>query len=150
MNEKYYTPTIEEFHVGFEYEYRKADEEWRNNEDDEVACDLLNDPINQIERDIKNKRIRVKYLDRADIESEGWGGHQKPMVSLIEGKTTVYNDTWILDKYKLFAWLNSPEAPQTTIRILAVRGDKSEVILFHGTIKNISELRRLQKQLGIK
>lgn len=62
MKDKYYTPSIEEFHVGFEFE--------------------LKDPITQIwvkfifEEDklwfIKSNISRVKYLNKEDIESLGF------------------------------------------------------------------------------
>ena len=61
---EYYTPEIEEFHVGFECEYKEPDEEAF--ESDELT-----------ERDVAYllaypDRARVKYLDKEDIESLGF------------------------------------------------------------------------------
>jgi len=71
MENKYYTPTIEEFHVGFEFEFRHSDykeDGWKKfttpvfnmeREDCPFACQTL-------------EEYRVKYLDREDIESLGF------------------------------------------------------------------------------
>jgi hypothetical protein len=72
--DKYYTPVIEEFHVGFEYKYYeqclfylpdKKTPIWINKvfgneyeELDSVAYDIEQTPSN----------IKVKYLDKVDIE----------------------------------------------------------------------------------
>ena len=80
MENKYYKPTIEEFHVGFEYEYwdtlgdghydwfegtyyyMKQTDKPKNGGHVVWSIDSLIKAINDLE-------IRVKYLDREDIES---------------------------------------------------------------------------------
>lgn len=67
MEKKYYTPKIEEFHVGFEFESR-----WNNNswEKHTWKLDSFLCLIGHGEYDFSNYgELRVKYLDRADIES---------------------------------------------------------------------------------
>ena len=73
-NSKYYTPSIEEFHVGFEYELNTQSpqnykdgygwvktsirtDNWRTN------MDIVSSGK------VDGERIRVKYLDRIDLES---------------------------------------------------------------------------------
>ena len=58
---KYYTPTIEEFHVEFEYfENQKKDKFY------------LSDDIYKMQKKIRSGFIKIKYLDREDIESFGF------------------------------------------------------------------------------
>jgi hypothetical protein len=66
---KYYTPTIEEFHIGFEYEVLA--------EDFGINTFLWLKHTNPyrieiLENFIESNYVRVKYLDREDIESLGW------------------------------------------------------------------------------
>ena len=67
MNEKYYTPKIKEFYVGFEYEWKcdGTQTDWTKS-----TCSILMNPL-----DVDARRIneyRVKYLDQEDIESLGF------------------------------------------------------------------------------
>lgn len=66
---KYYTPEIEEFHIGFEYEYEDINEggastSWYKG----ILQPNEGYIIDQIYND-ENREYRVKYLDREDIES---------------------------------------------------------------------------------
>jgi hypothetical protein len=63
---KYYTPEIEEFHVGFEFEYRNIGGEW------EVRSYPVDSYVHITQSLIDIDCIRVKYLDREDIESFGF------------------------------------------------------------------------------
>ena len=62
MENKYYTPGVEEFHVGFEYELQADDELW-------YWSNVWQDIILKC---IEGGRCRVKHLDREDIESLGF------------------------------------------------------------------------------
>ena len=78
-NELYYTPSIEEFHVGFGFEafhhndwyFGEGGECWVKKQwnayDDWSHFGLAN-----LEGAIQNGWIRVKYFDKGDIENEGW------------------------------------------------------------------------------
>jgi hypothetical protein len=68
MDNKYYTPKVEEFHVGFNYELLILDDIqwWKETivrKDNRFDC--FDDYLNE-------KRIRIKYLDKEDIESLGF------------------------------------------------------------------------------
>ena len=79
MEDKYYLPKIEEFHVGFEYEQHEIinerDPHWKMMV---KKMGFSKKEINQIFynvdliENLDQKRIRVKYLDRSDIESLGF------------------------------------------------------------------------------
>ena len=80
--EKYYTPGIEEFYVGFEYEYRDTTEvgssgltaEWTECVGD---FDSLSIAFSDYEHNSKFSELyRVKYLDREDIMELGF--YQSP------------------------------------------------------------------------
>jgi hypothetical protein len=129
MENKYYTPELEEFHVGFEYQelwgLENINEEWLPQIYDE------NDSIRTL-----CETLRVKCLDREDIESLGW----KYVPDLSEGDG---NMRW----YGLFK-LN-----EFTITLGLIEGSeiirKGKNTIFEGVIKNKSELKKLMKQLNI-
>ena len=127
MSDKYYTPEIEEFHVGFEYQGRNTFKEGNpyqsyiiENEDELKVCILTVD------------EVRVKHLDQEDIESLG---------------ETVYKDGKI--------YFNNNELPPLAITFsgddssIIIEGIISKCVLFMGKIKNKSELKRILKQIGV-
>jgi hypothetical protein len=62
---KYYTPSIEEFHVGFECEVVQ-EAKW-------VKVEVIDSNMGYFERRLnEGESARVKYLDREDIESFGF------------------------------------------------------------------------------
>ena len=85
MKDKYYTPEIEEFHVGFEFEYeywdilRGVNYDWH--EEVYYQMSQTKEPkkgghtlwsIDSLSNAIKEESIRVKHLDKEDIESLGF------------------------------------------------------------------------------
>ena len=66
---KYYTPEIEEFHVGFEYEEQVEPGKWAWNTCHPNTFEKLYDWDSM---DMLKIRTRVKYLDQEDIESLGF------------------------------------------------------------------------------
>lgn len=129
MKDKYYTPTIEEFHVGFEFEYRNStDKTWYKQIFNRGIGFALNPTVED---------CRVKYLDKEDIESLGFKQTDKV-------NSSVYN------KENVTIWLgDSTKGMFTAIK----KVDRIRVVgiteLFCGDIKNKSELKRLLKQLNI-
>lgn len=166
MNEdnKYYTPTIEEFHVGFEYEYKSEDGsystfadskgEWKKkifNNEAEYDYEELTE-FQSIESALQDeyKRygdVRVKHLDKEDIESLEW--KQLKMKSATAPDITFYrlpytdprgnHDSVILSFNPNNNWvlisLNDTMVPGNT--------------LFAGTVKNKSRLSLLMQMVGI-
>lgn len=128
-NKKYYTPDISEFHVGFEYEFRDFKNPEKFNKE-VVTLDNL-EFLDVIEGWIKLKDIKVKYLDKEDIEELGW-----KIVEVIDDFTITASK----DEFRLFYFLN--------LKNLKVLGNTS--IKFEGFIKNKSELKKLMQQLNIK
>ena len=71
---KYYVPSIKEFHVGFEYlccygvDWDKIPDDLAN----EFVRTFIGETIKEVEEYLGDDSIRVKYLDREDIESLGY------------------------------------------------------------------------------
>ncbi len=144
--EKYYTPSIEEFHVGFEYEYSDNIEysNWIKH-----TINNLPDYIDCVE-DIKYELIRVKYLDREDIESFGF----ESIVTKSIGKKhyTMSGEKSTRGNLLLeHDWLNDKITIKTPnyIRDASGRFDGYIVYVYRLIIKNKSEFSRLLKQLSI-
>jgi len=131
MSEIYYIPSIEDFHVGFEYEL-SIDNEWHN-------CGYH--PIDMAEAErflsqLNDGLIRVKYLDKEDIES------LKYVQTKFDGVLNFNKDSIGI------CWMeNCPS--NITITDTNLNGNVPTKILFNGIIRNISELKVLLKQLGI-
>ncbi len=74
MENKYYIPTIEEFHVGFLYE-RKNGEDWQKAEFGVTDCfgTFAKGYENEFEEIYKGLRdVRVRYLTIEDLKKEGY------------------------------------------------------------------------------
>jgi hypothetical protein len=77
---KYYTPELEEFHIGFKYEYNCNSDiygrKWIVNnlslEDIQQDCDGGYEYSNPYNASNYGVSIRVKYLDENDIKDLGW------------------------------------------------------------------------------
>jgi len=148
---KYYTPEIEEFFHGFEYEvwYSSAytEEKWIKEtfeffDEKEIyhydCVDLIPSFKNH------GDSIRVKYLDKEDIESLGWkrdnmGAHQ------------LTNQIYNKNNYLLMH-----DSVNNKISIIIRDPSKDSDMLIKGimrsvnflSIKNKSELKKLMKQLN--
>jgi len=125
MENKYYTPSIEEFFVGFEYEEEDSLEDnlWIKRTLD------FNYGWLEIPQDFANDK-RVKYLDSSDIEELGFIFEEQ-----VAGKITFkYTKNNFIELHKLY----------TTILIL-----NNGRTIFEGFIKNKSELIRLLGWLNV-
>ena len=129
---KYYTPTIEEFYVGFGYEaFGITDlQDW-----DYYVFNA--DDFNWALFDEKYmSSFRVKYLDQSDIESLGWI-HDQYAGDGTHVLNFKHND-WFLN-----FWHNSSNP------LVEIGRDEYDTGFF-GNCKNISELKRILKQIEYK
>jgi len=119
---KYYTPDISEFHIGFEYEFQNTSRyAWKPNVIDESNITPV---IKDIQRGNTDYNYRVKYLDVADIESLGFKQYYE-QYQFIKGNAIIVLKS---DKSILI---------------------ESGMNKFYGKIKNKSELKKLLIQLNI-
>ncbi len=156
---KYYIPEIEEFHPGFEFEYLTVDDDWQKDIFDSVKPgdheQMPFDLIKRIFNSDRSKELRVKYLDREDIEGMGFSeltseDKIKTNCGMVGGtsfKKIVENEkiriTFILQFSGVYMMIN-----KLTERSL--RGyNEFFRICFDGKLKNKSELKKVLKQIGI-
>lgn len=136
MESKYYTPDLEEFHIGFEYQY-KSFSNWSNHTlKDFWLCDNDGCIEDYVLTQQTLNSFRVKYLDQQDIESLGWKGNES---------NTVY---FKKDNYRLVHWITK-EGRDISIYENYDGGLEEETLIRSSKIKNKSELRKLMKQLRI-
>lgn len=146
MENKYYTPEIEEFCVGFEYESRIAgyDDEWTKETIYAMFRDGWESNIDDVLAMYRDggDEFRVKYLDSSDIESLGFEpiDYVERYRFKIPGITAYIKENIHISFYPYEA--NIDESVRGKIWI----GSKNFDYKFKGTIKNLSELKKLLKQ----
>jgi len=143
---KYYTPEISEFHIGFRYEAKNNETfEWEKviqisgfAGSEHYDRDLIN---------LANDQFRVKCLDKQDIEELGWEyvGESNYYKGDIRYRIKNKGNTWL--------WLNV--ARQGDYQILISSFDtgfslEGDSFLFDGDIKNYNELKKLMLMLEIE
>jgi len=167
MEDNYYVPALEEFHYGFEYEmiphtkvalvdYGKKNKamelieckDYKKGVYGETYVNLFGESLNTIKESIKSKTIRVKYLDREDIESFGF-----ELVSEREGVKLwfekkehygrIHSDTGYHYCHLYLEY--DPKYKTLVVRADVSDGQEKEKF-FEGVIKNKSELRKLFKE----
>jgi len=73
MENKYYTPAIEDLHVGYEYEYRVGKNyAWNTAKILDLYTDRDGCGTYEVEQYLGEGNIRTPYLTKEQIESEGW------------------------------------------------------------------------------
>lgn len=161
--DKYYTPNLEEFYTGFEFEYKPKEGPWvkvnynnwmspsKGMELDFCTENELLRNFNKL--DLATKRlniVRVKYLDHEDIESLGWKYIQNNSIGKDHYKG-LFSES--LKGNLLFEhdWLNNKITIKTPNYIRDGSGNFDGYIIYINRliIKNKSELKVLMKQLGI-
>jgi hypothetical protein len=142
---KYYTPEIEEFHVGFEYEHNALSGNLPINYtkiihsiDDNILDIFVKIEVTSI--------IRVKYLDQEDIESLGWirkhewEGNDEEQRYFITNEFTAFELKVRKESVSLYC---------TPIEFYGADGPAWYSIVTRINCKNKTELKRLIKNLDI-
>lgn len=135
---KYYTPSIEEFHVGFLFQQKISD-----------AGDDLYDWDNMFMTTDFPEDVnltRVKYLDKEDIESLGWLYGGKSPEEYLGFNAKVDDTIYHLAIRETHVHINKAVPGERLDMGTSMRNST----LFNGRIKNKSELKRLMKQLDIQ
>ena len=143
MENKYYTPEIEEFYVGFEYESRIAgyDDEWTEETIYAMFRDGWESNIDDVLAMYKDggDKFRVKHLDSSDIESLGF--KLDPIRSYLN-----YRNCFSLLINELYGLSLDHIYNENKIILRGHKVDYPTKTLFEGIIKNLSELKKLLKQ----
>ena len=149
MKDKYYTPSIEEFHVGFEYETPTKDnvlyDVGKGIWEKKIVSDKSSFGV--LGHDVMYG-ARVKYLDQEDIESLGFEFKYNEKNNENIAFTKKYDNHPRYDNQCVDIIWN-----HVSNHILICEGDNETcwsdwVIRFSGKIKNKSELKRILKQIG--
>jgi hypothetical protein len=143
ITDKYYTPSIEELYIGFECEV--CDEwDWKDKKYNyrpltlaRRGLDYLTLNYNGITKytgkEVKYWKLRVKYLDKEDIESLGFKNDGDRF--------------WDGGNYEIL--FNSHSSKLRIREIFYESSGDTYDVRFDGIIKNKSELKRVLKQLDI-
>ncbi len=151
---KYYTPTIEEFHVGFEYEIHRG---YSEKEDRGGVIETSNKFVNTIMTNetgfgyiqgcIDDKFLRVKHLDREDIESLGFEFKGRALRSFFEMDCQF--DLPDTDSFWCKNLKIELDEKHRTVKIEGyIASACEEEVLFTGKCKNKSELKKVLKMIG--
>lgn len=146
MSKRYYTPEIEEFHKGFiHWLHYKGIDSW------EVK--IFKGNFKAVERNLNDGRIRVKHLDREDIESLGFELHAENKTGyagqyfwIKEAEMKGTSRASVEEIHLIFQPLTNWVLIWQTMRLNI--GDQ-ENVRFSGKLKNKSELKRILKQIGV-
>ena len=142
MENKYYTPKIEEFYIGFRFEFYRTLTTYIEGQEPIVSSDWLeavvatdfpNPTIPMIDAMLEKGHIRVKELDEADIIEAGWNQNENQSPSYCTDY--LLGNEWSLDIFD----------NERGIRIM-----NFTEIRFFGIIKNYNELLKVMEMLGIK
>lgn len=140
-SKNYYTPSIEEFHMGFEFEYLiPYTSNWKHTIFGKVFKSTTTSDLYYF---LKEKAIRVKYLDKSDIEGLGWRSKEDTDVPVF----TISN---VINKSKFDYTLTLFKVGEVPYIKIDKKGALAEHIIFSGEIKNKSELETLMGWLKIK
>lgn len=141
---KYYTPELNEFHLGFEYELRTIYQDDDNNTINkwyklQTSGELSLSSIKRLIND-----IRVKFLDKEDIESLNF------YCNLVFTREDMSDRQIICDKIVKYRKdsqsCNLIYNPISNWLLVSIKNQT----IFAGFCKNKSELKRLMGQLNIQ
>lgn len=143
MENKYYTPDLEDIHIGYECEIFEKDlyakKEWEKIVAD--ADTLASGCSECYYQDIKQIKLRTKYLDKQDIESLGWKLNGK----LFE--ITLSND------YETFLYklkhIKNENVIKITLTYTSSKENFKNSVCYVGTCSSINELRTIMKLIQI-
>ena len=141
MNNLYYTPTIEEFYFGFEFEVLNTKDKLFIPTIDENVWVLVKSEfgvlgdLSNIHKLILDKQVRVRSLTETDVLDIGFELNYK--------EKNNPNKMFFLGKHSLIRNHNN-------WCIITVRNDErqEDYTAYVGHIKNKSELKRILKQVG--
>ena len=146
MENKYYTPIIEEFYIGFECEIKNSSGkvfDWEQFkiigvDDAEISNNQMDWSFYDSARAINEGQIRVKYLDSSDVESFGWKQSKLPW--------QFHNDN---SEFYFFIPEGSTNFEILGKDIICISSKRYDDTIFRGKIKNKSELQQILKMIGV-
>jgi len=153
MDNKYYTPNIEEFHIGFEYEVFQSStkESMKYSAKQDVWIDIIHNvslTLLSVKEILRDDLVRVKYLDKEDVAELDW--------KITKEYSCEFEAQYKVSEYEFYDLTYEQEEHRLTIEkfyqskmIAKPINQYDSVTVFIGIIKNKSELKRIIKQLNI-
>jgi len=146
MKDKYYIPTIEEFHIGFKFDYDNS-REWV---EDTIFDTTMS--LRDISKSCRNKEVRVKYLNIEDIKSFGFIHSNKSLKGLnerfyLEHRKRIHPN--VGHRYHDIYIQYYPDRNTIIIESKDIGSKPGLEKFFEGTIRNKSEFKILLTQLNI-
>lgn len=126
---KYYTPDISEIHQGFRFEYQLHNS-WKQVDLEHIEC--FYDYCCNIEE------LRVKYLDREDIEELGW-------IRDPEDDRAEHTAFSMPNGDHLSLYFSESDYEVVIVNMIPKNGFANDLTDFCGTIKTIMNFRRFTK-----
>ncbi len=155
MENKYFTPDIEDLHIEYECEiYGQCTSklikkvEWhpvKVNDSPEMSKYV---GILQCKKLIKTHHIRVPYLTKEQIEAEGWTS----FITEYKGETNLENMNYIFFNEKvnyMLGWYFNTNQIALLVRDPSLVKDYYTEPTFRGECKDINTFRKIIKLLGI-
>lgn len=168
---KYYIPKIEEFHIGFEFEYNDINCEGRSgfhsciiediftisfpNVKGYYGEDTYKQLFSKILWEINREHIRIKCLDSEDIESLGFNPNllcaweSRFLLLPFESILTEMGGL-VVEDIIYFLYKEKNHDYRYQIHFYDKQNRATPLPLFVGQIKNKSELKRILEQIEIK
>src|SRR5687767_11758335 len=139
MENKYYTPALEDLRVGYECEiFDDRLQDPNNIQWIKVTLDDLHDVAWRV--DDKNWNVRTPYLTKEQIEAEGW-----ELINVLEHSEESHESSWYQfkkGKYEV-RWWGQPDY------IEFYNSRSKEDLIYEGKCPSINEFRTTCKLLGI-
>ena len=133
MEDKYYTPTLEDLRVGYECETQVDPyPNWVHTKIDD------GDDLNYIQD--RTWAIRTPYLTKEQIEAEGW-----ELINVLEHSEESHESSWYQfkkGKYEV-RWWGQPDY------IEFYNSRSKEDLIYEGKCPSINEFRTICKLLGV-
>ena len=134
----YFIPSIEDFHVGYEFEFQGIPRGWHK-----MVLSTENS-LKTMQYNIEKLKdaIRVPYLTKEQIEAEGWK----------QCKENVFEKPSCIQHWIYFLWFHEESSIKKMIEANYVN-DNGEIeltdVVYKGPIKSVNELRYLSKLFKI-
>jgi hypothetical protein len=132
MENKYFTPDIEDIHVGYECEILNNKEKWNKINMPSIFIPKCVNKVTERNGWLETNKLRVPYLTKEQIEAEGWELSSE-------------------DKYLQFVKPNYSISYVEKLHLLIVIAleEKQSDVKYSGTCKDINTFRKITKLLGI-
>lgn len=147
MENKYYTPKIEEFCVGFEYETIYLKSVWTK---DYLCISDCGWFFESYHNDASPLEFRVKYLDKEDIESLGFVFIKYIESTLLNSNGDLYSNNDLNLSLVHYPTLNKITivTKDPSLNEILVKGNWDDKQINLITVKNKTELKKILKMLN--